>query len=142
MKTKYRFLITNHSITGMRGPHPPISWFLNPGARSATTMGGEGSRGPGFPPTSGAGASFTEGLVAEGARLGLEAVPAGHSLVAQEHKGGCPRHQGKDGHYDERQVTGSQAWLCTWRLSCGDRGRDGHGWGVCQSSWTPASAPD
>lgn len=65
-----------------------------------------------------------ERLVAEVVRLGFEGVLPGHPLVAPDEKGRCPCHHGKDGHHDEDNVAGGQAWLRTWRLTC--RGGDRH----------------
>lgn len=69
-------------------------------------------------------ASVIEHLVAEVVRLGFEVVLSGHPLVAHDEKGGGPRHQGEDGHHDEDEVAGRQAWLRTWSLTW--RGRGGH----------------
>lgn len=59
-----------------------------------------------------------ERLVADVARRGSEAVFAGHSPVVHKDEGTCSRHQGKDGHHDEDEVAGSQAWLRPCALTC------------------------
>lgn len=84
-------------------------------------------------------ASVIEHLVAEVVRLGFEVVLSGHPLVAHDEKGGGPRHQGEDGHHDEDEVAGRQAWLRTWSLTW--RGRGGHEVGVCpkQAACPPRS---
>lgn len=79
---------------------------------------GHGRRLPPPPPAGQLGLLLIECLVADSARRGSEAVSAGHSLVVHKDEGTCSRHQGKDGHRDEDEVAGSQAWLRPWALTC------------------------
>lgn len=70
-------------------------------------------------PTSGQpGPLVLEHLVAEVVRLGFEVVLPGGPLVAHNEKGSDPCHHGKDGHHNEDDVAGGQAWLHIWRLTC------------------------
>lgn len=64
---------------------------------------------------------FVEPLVVEVVGLDFKVVSPIHSPVVHNQKGGCPRHQRKDGHHKEDHITGIQACFCTWRLTWGRR---------------------